>query len=228
MKCYEAACDKADLHIYSGRDEWLKERGKGIGGSDAAALVDQSRFKTLQQLWSEKVMGTVNPVKGPQIEYGTNAEEPIRTLFALRHSAACGADDVLEVDYMPDACLCSKALPWMRYSPDGLLFDPVTNTYGILEIKTSMVHNGEKAREWKEGVPIEYYLQILHGLLVTGFSFVILTAELRFWHGKIEIIERRYDREDVQEDLEELLRMEQENWQRYFVAKEMPGLSLAF
>lgn len=36
------------------KDEWLNERKKGIGGSDASALCGLSPYKTPLQLWEEK------------------------------------------------------------------------------------------------------------------------------------------------------------------------------
>lgn len=210
--------------VYSDHDVWLANRGKGIGGSDAAAMVDSSRFKSLQDLWAEKMLGRKSFVGGPNVTYGTKAEDALRTLFQCRHDPECGATDPLEVHYIPDACLISKADPWRRYSPDGLLYDPDSGKYGILEIKTSQANNSSKLKEWEHGVPIEYYLQILHGLLVTGFDFVVLTAEIRDWTGDIRIIERKYDRSAVLQDLEALEQEERRNWEKYFVKKQMPGI----
>ena len=36
------------------RDEWLKERTKGIGGSDVSTILGLNPYKTPLQLWEEK------------------------------------------------------------------------------------------------------------------------------------------------------------------------------
>ena len=36
------------------REEWLALRRQGIGGSDVAAILGLSKFKTQQELWMEK------------------------------------------------------------------------------------------------------------------------------------------------------------------------------
>ena len=36
------------------REEWLKERKKGIGGSDAATVLGKNPWKTNVELWEEK------------------------------------------------------------------------------------------------------------------------------------------------------------------------------
>ena len=36
------------------REQWLQERKKGIGGSDAAVVIGKSKWKNNVQLWEEK------------------------------------------------------------------------------------------------------------------------------------------------------------------------------
>lgn len=43
------------------RDEWLKERTKGIGGSDVATILGLNPYKTPLQLWEEKPAGPLDP-----------------------------------------------------------------------------------------------------------------------------------------------------------------------
>lgn len=212
-----AETDDYSVEHMDSHDEWLQSRGRGIGGSDAAALVGCSRFKTLQDLWAEKVRGERKPVEGPFVEYGKICEPALRTLWKAKHLDQ-------QVQYEENACLVSKKRSWMRYSPDGLIWVPESGRRGILEIKTSLIRNSKKLHEWQEGVPIEYYLQVLHGLLVTGFDFVTLTAELRRFDNRAEIIERTFTREEVADDLDQLEQMEESSWNTYFASGLMPPL----
>ena len=72
---------------YTTREEWLKIRGKGIGGSDAAVILGLSSWKTPRQLWFEKM--DLNPIEEDNDDelkaYGRGAESAIRTLFTLKY-----------------------------------------------------------------------------------------------------------------------------------------------
>ena len=67
------------------REEWLKARHFGIGGSDAACIVGANKYKTNVQLWEEKTGLTVpeDISDKPAVLYGKNAEEHLRALFML-------------------------------------------------------------------------------------------------------------------------------------------------
>jgi putative phage-type endonuclease len=205
------------------RECWLIERKCGIGGSDASALIGENPWKTLRELWQEKFSKEKpKEILTPAIMYGTNAEEPLRKLYALKHPNQ-------DVQYIPNVILERKKLKyeWMRYSPDGLIYDYETHKKGILEIKTASLNNYESIMKWQNNsVPIQYYIQTLHGLLVTGFDFVTLTAELRYYDGRVEIVERTFNRDEVLDDLEYLEQKELEVWNTYFATKKEPPILL--
>ena len=46
--------DKYIVEKYGNHEEWLKKRGRGIGGSDAACFMNLNPWKTLNQLWQDK------------------------------------------------------------------------------------------------------------------------------------------------------------------------------
>ena len=199
------------------RDEWLEQRKKRIGGSDASALIGKNPWKTKAQLWDDKVEGIRNVITSPAIEYGTKAEEHIRALFALKHPE-------IEMQYEPDVILDSKLYDWMGYSPDGLIVDG--SLRGIWECKTHLVHGKADYAEWQDQIPDAYYIQILHGLLVTGFDFVILTAELRWPDAQARIMEYRIERDDVLDDIEWLLEEEKGEIDRWYKTKKRPSIEI--
>ena len=158
----------------------------------------------------------------PAVIYGTKAEEPLRQLYALKHLNQ-------DVQYLPYIILERKKMgyEWMRYSPDGLIYDYDTEKKGILEIKTANLNNLHSITKWENNsVPNQYYIQTLHGLLVTGFDFVTITAELRYYDGRVEIVERTFNRDEVLDDLEYLESKEKEVWETYFATKKEPPISL--
>lgn len=65
--------------------EWLAFRKSGIGGSDAAAILGISPFRTNVEVWEEKV-GLKIPEdisEEPQVKYGKESEDLLVQLFAL-------------------------------------------------------------------------------------------------------------------------------------------------
>ena len=67
------------------REEWLEERKKGIGGSDAATILGLNPYKTSIQLWEEKTgrKQAEDISDKPYVQYGTKAEDHLRELFKL-------------------------------------------------------------------------------------------------------------------------------------------------
>ena len=73
------------IKLIHGSPEWLAFRRTGIGGSDAAAILGLSPFKSNVQVWEEKT-GHREPEDisdRPQVQYGKNAEDMLVKLFAL-------------------------------------------------------------------------------------------------------------------------------------------------
>ena len=73
------------LNLIHGSPEWKAFRRTGIGGSDAAAILGLSPFKSNIEVWEEKV-GLREPgdiSDKPQVQYGTKAEDMLVKLFAL-------------------------------------------------------------------------------------------------------------------------------------------------
>lgn len=196
-------------------------RIKGVGGSDASTLVGMNPWKTNSTLWKEK-KGILIPEDisdKPYVKYGTIAEQYLRELFALDYPQ-------YEVQYVDNVTLQSIEYPWMLYSPDGLLYDKETGQRGILEIKTTNILQSMQREKWKDRIPDNYYCQVLHGLNVTGFDFVILKAQLKTeWQdGTVKLDTRHYKitREEILDDLNWLLTNEKEQWEKYYIGNNEP------
>lgn len=215
--------EKFSVEKYGSHEEWLKKRGRGIGGSDAACFMDLNPWKTLNQLWHDKKFGS-QQITNDAIEYGNTAEPCLRTLFQAKHPE-------LDVQYVDNVTLVSKEHDFLRYSPDGLIYNKETGERGILEIKTSKIMNPQSLAKWgtngEKAVPNNYYCQTLEGLIVTDFDFVIYCAELRFVDGKAWIIERSYRKEEALDSMNELKENMLEKWDRYFIQDVEPPLALS-
>lgn len=200
--------DKYICHRFKDRDEWKSKRIYGIGGSDAATLVGHNPYKSNQQLWREKMSRVkVAEIDNDAVRYGIAAEPILRDMFKLHYPE-------FDVQYVENCILQSKVNPWQLYSPDGLIYDPKTGRKGILEIKTAHIQNAASKSKWKDSVPDHYYIQTLHGLLVTDFDFVIFCAELNSWNA-VEIVFRDYTKEESEDDLKWLMAEEKRAWSYY-------------
>lgn len=223
MNLYQSTNDYI-VHTYKNREEWKANRVKGIGGSDVSALVGMNPWKDSNTLWKEK-MGIIIPEDisdKPYVQYGIKAEEYLRELFALDFPQ-------YEVQYQDNTILQSRKYPWMLYSPDGLLYERETGRRGIFENKTTNILQSMQREKWNDQVPDNYYIQVLHGLLVSKFDFIVLKAQLKTeWKDKnIRLDTRHYliNREDVLGDLQWLENKEVEQYNLYYLTgKEPPTL----
>lgn len=212
-----------EKHIYKSREEWLAHR-HGIGGSDAAAVMGLSPWKSNVQLW-EELTGRRKPADisdSPVVQYGTQAEKYLRDLFALDFPE-------YEVGYDENNCFTSALFPYAHASLDGYLTEKETGRQGILEIKTTNITSAVMLERWTGGVPDHYYCQVLWYLLVTGWSFAVLKAQLKFFFGgdleRIEIRHYRFERQDCLQDMESLAEEAKDFW-HYVETDKCPPLKL--
>lgn len=206
------------------REEWLEERKKGIGGSDAAVILGLNPYKNNIRLWEEKT-GKVQAEDisdKPYVKYGTQAEDLLRELFKLDFPQ-------YEVFHDENTIIKHPKYPFLFASLDGQLVDKETGELGILEIKTTNILQSMQKEKWKEKIPDNYFCQVLHYLNVTGYSFAILKAQLKYdFDGDIKLETRHYkiNRCDFEEDIKELEKAEVEFWTKYVEKDIQPPLEL--
>jgi putative phage-type endonuclease len=194
-------------------------RTRGIGGSDAAAILGMHPSKSNVDLFEEKT-GRKLPKdisSNQYVRYGTEAEPLIRQLFTLDYPR-------YKVSYHENRILRSVAHPFMQASLDGELEDG-EGRKGILEIKTTNILQSMQYEKWKDRIPDNYYIQVLHYLLVTGYQFVVLRAHLiSEWGDDRRTTVKHYfiERDEVEDDLQMLLREETRFWQYVESGRQPP------
>lgn len=193
------------------RDEWLQLRKKGIGASDASAVVGMNPYKSNVQLWEEKT-GRRDPEEisdKPYVQYGIEAERPLRELFALDFPQYVVEYDEFDMYY-------NKRYPFIFATLDGRIIERETARKGNLEVKTTEILRSMQYENWKDKIPDNYYVQVLHQLLATGFEFTVLKAQLKtvYGNGEIRLNTRHYhiERSEVTEDIDWLLQEEIKFW----------------
>lgn len=67
------------------RQNWLSERRKGLGGSDVAAMLGLSKYKTPYQLWLDKTGRETDDSSGEAAYWGNALEDIVAKEFAKRN-----------------------------------------------------------------------------------------------------------------------------------------------
>lgn len=191
------------------RDEWLEKRKSYIGGSEASAIVGMNPYTTNVELWEIKTgkRKAEDISDKPYVKYGAKAEEYLRELFKLDFPQ-------FEVEYVENNMWFNPDYPFAHASLDGWLTEKETGNRGVWECKTTNILQFMQKEKWNHRIPDNYYIQVLHYLMVTGFDFAILKAQLRYdYDGDIFLTTKHYriEREEVLEDIEFL-----ENSERKF------------
>ncbi len=99
------------------REEWLKEREKGIGSSEAGTIAGINAFDTPLRLWRRK-MKIDPPVKETIIMKMGHALEP---LVAEEFALATGC--IMDPESVPDFLCVDDEKPWRRVSPDRFFWE---------------------------------------------------------------------------------------------------------
>lgn len=126
-----------------------------IGGSDIAAIMGMSRWKTPLKLWCEKTQKLPAPdLSGVEaVELGTDLEEFVAQKFSQKTGKSVRRSPKVYQH---------KEYPYMVAHVDRL----VTGTDELLECKTASFF---KKDEWQnDDIPQEYILQVMWYLGITG------------------------------------------------------------
>ena len=203
------------------REEWLKNRQR-IGGSDASAIVGMNPCRSNVDLWKIKTgqLAAEDISEKPYVKYGTQAEQYLRELFALDFPE-------YRVFYTENNMCLNNKYPFAHASLDGWLADQKGRN-GILEIKTTEILQSMQKEKWNHRIPDNYYIQLLHYLMVTEFEFAELKAQLKYnFGGEIFLQTKHYhiERDEVEEDIKYLEAAERKFWQQV-QRKEQPALIL--
>jgi putative phage-type endonuclease len=181
-------------------EEWLTERRKGVGASDASTVVGINPWSSEFALYLEKRGEYVPEEPGEAAEWGHLLEPVVLDRFRTRIQYEVPGLIVEPYKMM----LRSKARPWQLANLDGICL--LGDVAGVVEVKTA----GGRGwfDRWANGVPDHYILQVQHQMAVTGFDYAYVVAllggnKLEWW---------RIERDQGQ--IETLTNIEAEFWAR--------------
>ncbi len=176
-----------------------------IGGSDIAAVLGLSRFKTPLQLWAEKT-GQIIPedISGKmQVRLGNKLEATVCDLFTEETGK--------KVARVNEALVHPK-YPYLR----GLIDRRVVGEKAILEAKTTSPWN---SRAWEgESMPQDYILQTMFYMELAGAERGYLACLI----GNQEFVYKVIERDDKLQ--KEIIAKAVDFWTRYIEPKVMPTM----
>lgn len=155
----------------------MNDRSQYIGGSDVAAIMGISPWRTAWDVWAEK---TADPSwkpqeETPQMRWGTLLEP----ILSSEYTRLTGHE------VTPQVVIPHHKYPYLRGTLDGLI-----QSGGILEAKTA-----HSDRDWQNGIPEYYQTQGYFYMEVAGEGFVDFAV--LFPRGDFRIIRLDAD-EDIQ------------------------------
>lgn len=211
-----------EMTILKSRDDWLKNRLNGVGGSEISAAVGRNPYLDNIFLWEIKT-GKKQPddiSEKPFVKYGTQAEPLLRELFKLDFPQ-------YKVEYQENNSFKNDKYPWALASVDGWLTDE-NGRKGILEIKTTEILQSMQKEKWRERIPDNYYCQCLFYMAVLEADFCVLKAQLKTVFDGVPYLQTKHyfiERSDVEEDIDFLMSEGKKFWE-YVKKKQKPPLTL--
>jgi len=173
------------------RAEWLAERRKSIGGSDAPSILGLTKWGSPLSVWQDKRGLVPDQPASERLAMGRDLEP----MIARRFAKTSGMEIVTAPESMRDILqevsphlffriiddqliVRNPVFPYLHATPDGLCWD--TNGEVLLwEAKTVEVWWKD---EWKDGAPDHVLLQAKHNALVLGLANAAVCA----WIGLAE------------------------------------------
>ena len=184
------------------RDDWLKERKKGIGGSDAAAVIGLSPWASPFSVWMNKTGREDDQEDNERLRQGRDLED-----YVARRWCEATGKNVRRVN----AILINPDYPWAIADIDRA----VTGEDAILECKTTSIL---QLKKYKNGeYPVQYYVQCQHYMAVTGCKkayLAVLVLQKEFL---------MYEIERDEDEIRSLMEQEKEFWEEHVVKDVAPA-----
>ena len=221
------------IETFKSREEWLNARG--LGGSSASAILGKNPHMSALELYKAIVMPNKHKIEKPNenMAYGIKCEPIIRRLYAIDFK-----DKYIVKKPRNFQMYRRKDKPYMTATLDSDLVERKTKRLGIHEIKTHDIRNRKDEEEWRDHLPDNYFIQVLHYFLVRNDAqFAEVTAKLNFYDffdpdgKKLIKTETRYyhiEREDVVKQLDYLESKETDFWENNVMKKIMPTMKFKF
>ena len=183
------------------REEWLKLRKTGLGGSDAGAVCGLNPYRSPFTVYMDKISEEVSEEDNEAMRQGRDFEDYVAKRFTEETGLKVQRSNYL---YRSDK------YPFMLANIDR----QIIGENGGLECKTASVYAVEK---WKDGkIPESYELQCQHYMAVMGWDYMYIACLIL---GK-EFLYRRIERDDRL--IRSLIQIEKNFWEEHVQKHILP------
>jgi len=202
------------------KNEWLKARKEGIGGSDASSALGFNPYRSSISVYLEKVDYAHSKNKSEiidlsinqddeyaneevsyKMELGNKLEDFVAREFSLKTGKKVrNINGILKNDKYPFALAnIDRAVVGEK----AFLECTVTNSYG--------------KKMWQKEVPIHYQIQVFHYMAVSGATHCYVAALI----GNEELVIHKLDRDE--EIINEIMKLEEMFWEQCVLGESLPA-----
>ena len=216
-----------DIIQFDTKEEWLKLRQKGIGGSDLSCILGHNRCRTSKDIYKSK-KEDVEQTTSFAIEFGNRFEPIIFEAFKNKYK------DIYAVLDFKNYMFRNIWFPFLQASLDGVLVNKITGEVGILEIKTCQERKGKWYDMYgNRVVPQDYFDQAIHYFNVTNANYVVFYVLVNYENPKNDrdmefLTPRVYYRKDYTEYCKHCINECSDFWNNYILKDKVPGVRIAF
>ena len=182
------------------REEWLRTRKRGIGGSDASAILGFNPWKSAFELYIEKTSDEVREIDNDAIYWGNVLEDVVAEEFTRRTGKKVRRRNQTFVHPEYDFMIAN-------------IDRDVVGEKALLECKTTNAFNADA---WEgEHIPPAYICQMQHYMAVLGYEKAYIAVLI----GGQRFVWKELERDD--EFIELMIQAEKDFWENH-VLKEIP------
>ena len=193
-------------------DEWLSWRKKGVGGSDVAAALGLSPYKTARVLFYDKIgvkLRVAEEDKSITFEIGHLLEDVVAQIFSKKTGFTV---------YQDQTMYQHPLFPFMLADVDRFIHLP-NGDRGLLECKTA--HYDTQFLWANDAVPRHYELQVKHYMSVMNINVAYIAC--LFSNSENDFVWRKIER-DLDEE-ESTIQQLQYFWEHYVLNRIEPPLT---
>lgn len=201
------------------REDWLKARKQGLGGSDIAAILGLSPWKSAVDVYLDKTGQTPDSEMNEAMLWGTILEDVV-----AKHYADTSGNKVQRVG----SIMRHPQHEWMIGNIDRAIVTPgsrarfdgarLLGAEGLLEVKTASAYkSGDWGREDDEdAIPTQYAAQCMHYMAITGMAWCDIAVLI----GGQKYIAKRIERDE--DTIKGMIERAEEFWFKHVVANVPP------
>lgn len=182
-------------------EEWLRNRKKGIGGSDAGAVCGLNPYRTAIQVYHDKTSDEIETVDNEAMRQGRAFEDYVARRFMEAAGKKVRRSNAMYYD---------EKNPFMLADIDRM----VVGENAGLECKTASPYMADK---WKDGkIPLSYQIQCYHYMSVCSADA---------WYIAVLIYGREFKYYRIERDEEiirDLMKIEKTFWEENVLKRIMP------